>query len=300
MEFKKLNKLQKWLLKYKDKEAYTHYKYLLSLEESGIRQVQLVDKPVIACKHSGNIGDIIYALPTAYALAGDGKINMLLAINEPMQHKHKYHPSGNVMLTKTAAEMLKPLLLYQDKIADCAIYNGEQLDYDLDVFRKQPIHFDKGNISRWYSYIFPVFPDSSQPWLKAPVDPFYNEYIVVERSHRYRSPNIDYAFLSKYSKILFVGVDNEYADMKANVPAIEYKKVKDFQELATIINSCRFFIGNQSFPFSIAEALKTPRLLEVYYQCPNVVVEGKNGYDFYYQQQFETIVEQLYNSYDAR
>jgi hypothetical protein len=63
--------------------------------------------------------------------------------------------------------------------------------------------------------------------------------------------------------------------------------------MATLINSCKLFIGNQSFPFSIAEGLKVNRLLEVYHLSPNVIVEGKGAQDFLYQPQFEKTVEQL-------
>ena len=65
--------------------------------------------------------------------------------------------------------------------------------------------------------------------------------------------------------------------------------------MATIINSCRLFIGNQSFPFSVAEGLKANRLLEVYPKAPNVIVEGAGANDFIYQPQFEYAVERLLN-----
>ena len=42
--------------------------------------------------------------------------------------------------------------------------------------------------------------------------------------------------------------------------------------MAELINSCKFFIGNLGFAFSIAEGLKKPRLLEA---CPN--------FQFYFQ-----------------
>jgi hypothetical protein len=65
--------------------------------------------------------------------------------------------------------------------------------------------------------------------------------------------------------------------------------------MASIISGSKFFIGNQSFPFSIAEGLKAKRVLEVYYRAPNIIVEGANGFDFCYQPQFEKIVANLFN-----
>jgi hypothetical protein len=61
-----------------------------------------------------------------------------------------------------------------------------------------------------------------------------------------------------------------------------------------VIAGGRFFIGNQSFPFSIAESLKVKRLLEVYYLAPNVTVYGNKGFDFCAQPQFEKLVSDLW------
>jgi hypothetical protein len=138
-----------------------------------------------------------------------------------------------------------------------------------------------------------VFPSLSEPWLIAPKDSTMYSAIVIARSHRYRNPHINYNFLQKYSNVFFVGVEEEFLDMKSSLPNLKYKPVNDFLEMATLINSCKLFIGNQSFPFSIAEGLKVNRLLEVYYKSPNVIVEGKGAHDFLYQPQFEKTVEHL-------
>ena len=60
-------------------------------------------------------------------------------------------------------------------------------------------------------------------------------------------------------------------------------KVDNFLELAYLISSSKFFIGNQSMNFSIAEQLKKKRILEVAFACPNVIPEGGE-----YQEVFTT------------
>jgi len=62
------------------------------------------------------------------------------------------------------------------------------------------------------------------------------------------------------------------------------------------IAGCQFFISNQPYLFSIAEALKVKRLLEVCFQSPNLSVEGIDGFDFCYLPQFENLVEKFYYS----
>ena len=57
--------------------------------------------------------------------------------------------------------------------------------------------------------------------------------------------------------------------------------------MAKIIKSSKFFIGNLSVCYPIAEALKVPRLLEACPEFPVVQPVGGDGYDFYYQPHFE-------------
>lgn len=91
-----------------------------------------------------------------------------------------------------------------------------------------------------------------------------------------------------------MGLKEEYEDMKKVIPTLKHRPIVDFLEFAQIIAGCKFFIGNQSFPFAVAEALKVKRALELCFECPNVIPEGKDAYDFCYQPQFEKIVKQLY------
>jgi hypothetical protein len=190
-------------------------------------------------------------------------------------------------------DLLMPLLLHQPQITVVEKYDKQPVDYNLDEFRSYSILLDRGSITRWYCAVYGISYDTSQPWLTAPKDERYVNNIVIARSHRYRSPVVDYGFLKKYPNKLFVGVQEEYDDMKKVLPDLEFKPVKDFLEMAIIINSCKLFIGNQSFPFSLAEALKVNRLLEVCYKAPNVIVEGKGANDFIYQPQFEYAVKRL-------
>lgn len=294
MTFKKLNPIQKFLLKAKSAEAYKNYKFLSAIQGIEHPRVDLVTKKEVHFLHSGNSGDIIYSLPVMYALAQGRNIHLHLQINQKGMYGKMRHPLGTVMLNEKMVAMLQPLLLHQAQVVSCDVYQHQPVDVDLTWFRRYPFNYRTSHISRWYFHTFGVSGNLGLPWLQAPKNPEFSNAIVLARSHRYRQPGIRYNFLSQYERCVFVGLEDEYMDMKAMIPALEYQPVRDFLELATIINSARFFIGNQSFPFSIAEGLKARRLLEVFHLSPNVIVEGENGYDFCYQPQFEKLVEQLY------
>lgn len=295
MTVKKLGLVKRLLLKNKDKEQYRNYKFMLALQKAPHLDLQDIDRPDIHFKHSGNIGDIIYSLPAVFALAKGRNIHLHLHINQKANYGKMRHPLGDVMMTEKMAAMICPLLLAQPSFKTCDVFTDQPIDYDLDIFRAYPFDYKMGHIVRWYFSVFAVTADLTKPWLKAAPDASLNDAIIVARSHRYRMPAIDYSFLNRYPRVVFVGLEEEFRDMKKTILKLEYKPVKDFFELASIIAGGKFFVGNQSFPFAVAEGLKVKRVLEVFYQSPNVIVEGENAYDFCYQPQFEKIVDRMYN-----
>ena len=246
--------------------------------------------------HTGNAGDIIYALPVIKQLHQivNVPLNLILKLNEPLRlGKGMVHPLNNVMLNTGIADFLKPLLASQPYISNYEIYTDQQIDVNLSLFRKAGIRQDRGSIARWNFYTTGVTANLNEPWLFVEPDTSYANRIVVARSQRYNNPIIDYSFLSQYNDVVFIGVKAEYENIKAFVPHIKWVQVNNFLEMARIIAGGKFFIGNQSFPFSLAEALKVPRILENYHAAPNVIVEGANAYDFYFQNHFEYLVKQL-------
>lgn len=249
-------------------------------------------------KHFGLIGDIIYSIPAMKALANEKEIHLHLHIDQPSLYKKgmRHYNQGKI-LTEKSVEMIAPLLLSQPEIKCCDIYTDQRIDFDLDDFRKYPFDYNMGHICRWYFLTYGISADLSKPWLNVAPDKSFENEILIARSFRYRAPGISYDFLKDYSNIGFVGLREEYEDMKRSIPQLKYHPVKDFLELSKAIAGCRFFIGNQSFPYSLAEAMKVKRALEVCFENPNVIPEGDNAYDFCYQPQFEKIVKQLNESY---
>ena len=279
------------------------YKDKLNTFLSSNTTLTIPDIKVIASKngelnfmHTGNAGDVIFALPVLKKLHEIVKepLNLYLKLNEPMRLSGGFvHPLNNVMLNQTIVDMLQPLMVEQSYIARFGAYSDERIDVNLSLFRKAGIRQDRGNIARWNFYTTGVTTDLSQPWLFVEPDISYANTIVVARSQRYNNPIIDHSFLAKYADVVFIGVKAEYENMKAMVPNLRWLQVSNFLEMARIIAGSKFFIGNQSFPFSLAEGLKARRILETYHAAPNVIVEGANGYDFYYQAHFEALVAEL-------
>ena len=296
-----MNFFRKMQLKVEAEDKIT-YKYLKHIEryKDDLRSVKpppltFPENRPLHFKHSGNCGDIIYSIPTIKAIAREEDIYLHLHIDQPADYAgHVKHPLGNVMLNKKMVDMLQPLLLAQPGFKSCGIFSERPIDIDLDKVREYPLLLDRGNIARWYFLIFPVNYDLNRAWLQVEPDRSCKETIVIARSFRYRAPGVNYRFLRRYPDVQFIGLPEEYADMKKMIPHIRHRPVNDFLEMASVIAGAKLFIGNQSFPFALAEALKANRLLEVHFECPNVTVYGDRGYDFCFQPQFEKLVTLRY------
>ena len=94
-------------------------------------------------------------------------------------------------------------------------------------------------------------------------------------------------------RVMFLGLENEYLDLKNEISNLEFYNCKDFLEMAMIMKNCKIFIGNLSFGFALAEAMKIPRLLESGPNFPLVYPNGANGFDFYFQKHFEQLFEKI-------
>lgn len=249
---------------------------------------------MISFSHAGNAGDIIYSLPTVLSICKQkqDKAAFFLKTNVyAAYYPNAIHPLGHVRLSKEYAEALIPLLKQQDFIEHSAIHTNEKIQVDLDHFREFTMDITRIHLPRRYFYVFHANYNLALPWLNVQANPNFKDFILVNRSKRYRNLAISYKFLKNYKSVGFIGLEDEFEDFRKEVPSANvFIKAKDFLELAQVIAGAKLFIGNQSFAFSLAEALKVPRILEVCRDSPNVVPHGDRAWDFYNQSAFEAIV----------
>lgn len=299
--------LKKFWLKRTNKALYQEYKQSIKDEKlvkdfnngfnqkiEKIRQV-IAQKTEINFKHSGHMGDLIYALPVIKEIAKTKKCNLFIRVNHSLGKKAYYkHPSGSVMISERMYNMVVPLLENQEYINKVNKWNQEEIDIDLDLFREFPFTNDFHSV-RWYYHITGQFPDMNEPSLEVNQSDNFSDKIVVVRTFRGRNPLVNYSFLNKYDNLLFLGTKDEYDDFKIQVPNSGFYDVKDFLEMAQIMKSAKFVISNQTLAFALAEGLKVNRILEANPFIPAVFPVGKNGVDFYFQEQFEEFVDKFNN-----
>jgi hypothetical protein len=257
-------------------------------------------------KHSKNLGDLISILPGIKHLCETtGKqaiiyqrLNMPVYIYNDGKHPVVDKDGEAVCMNEYMFEMAKPLLEFQDYIKSFEPFKGQETDYDLDTHLiNKAIPIPASDIHHWQWFDNPELScDLSKQWLSVDKKNLSSE-ILINFTSRYRNPYITYFFLKEYEdKIMFIGTEEEYDDFSNKWELdITYMRVGDFLMLAELINSCGFFMGNQSMNWHIADALKVPRMLEVCSQFPNTLPTGANGYAYVKQNKLEQIFKILLN-----
>lgn len=264
----------------------------------------------VTYRHSFNAGDALTILPGMKKIYHEtGKKAIIFQrLNLPANYGHNdRHPvlsdeGRMVCMNEKIFNMLKPLIEAQEYVESFEIWKGEKVDVDYDLTRhSSQMPLPGGDIYKWPSLIFPQLEaDLTEPWITGFVDyetADISDIIVINRTERYQNPYIDYYFLKPYeSKIIFAGTVEE-----TNIFCIKWELnianlyVKNFLHLANTIKACRFFIGNQSFCWHLAESMKVPRILEVCATYPNTFPTGKNGYSFINQGSLEYYFNKLLN-----
>ena len=278
--------------KYQDFKYQKVLKNRLKYYNSQIyNQIIGIDKTIknnkdISFLHSGHLGDIIYSLPIIKKLSENHNCKLYIQTNKVMESEYFNHPAGNYFLDKRIANMLLPLLKEQTYLSNVEVYDQQKIDIDLDLFRKIPMNIQFYS-PRWYFHLLGLQENLEKEYLEVKEHKTLSNRITIVRTFRARNYFINYKFLRNYNNLIFIGLRNEYEDLKKQIPNLEFYNCKDFLEMAEIIKSSKFFIGNQGFGYSLAEALKVPRLLEANPDFPVIFPIGPNSFDFYHQNHFE-------------
>ena len=298
--------IKKFLYKITDKKKYQEYKNNEILKkkiewfDSGFREkISNIEKVIknkkeISFLHSGHLGDIVDSLAMIKEISKTHTCNLFIEENKKIDVKFNKHPAGNVFLNRKMVDMIMPLLKKQNFIKNASVYNNDNIDVDLNLFKELAMNFNIDSV-RWYFQVIGFQTDLSLPYLQTEPHETIKNKVIIMRTVRRNNYFISYKFINKYKDLLFIGLEEEYRILKNEIPNLEFYDCTNFLEIAKIIKSSKFFLGNLSFGYSIAEGLKVPRLLECYPpEFPAMHPNGKNAYEFYFQQHFEKWFDYLY------
>lgn len=286
-------------------------------EERFTEDLKISTKPMVnnkpaRAKHMANPGDLIATMASfkSYYEYNQRKVIVSQRLDVPAQyysgavHGTMDERGNMVCMNKHIFDMIRPLIISQEYIEDMDIFNGqEDVIIDVDVVRKKTfVNLPHGSIQSWPMYAYPDLAyDLTRPWIelpnkKVPIINQVKDKILLNFTERYRNPHVTYHFLRKFKhRLIFAGTEREHLlfvnTWKIDMPRLE---VKDFLELAFAIKNCKFLLSNQSMCWGVAEAIKSPRILEVCEYAVNCLpFYGKDSYGFYHQVGLEHYVDIL-------
>jgi len=209
----------------------------------------------------GELGDIIYSLPSIQYLGG-GNLYIGGQFDEFPNYK---------ILDENLVDQLSTILLQQPFIKN--VYYSETLPdgaIDLNQFKNRYIDWHNNklndneidelrctNISTLFSNLLEV-PTTvcDTKWLTNNIS--QSEFIVINRSLKYHNEKFPWTeIVSNYKNyIRFIGHKEEYDDFCKRFGEVNYIETPRLIDVFNIISECAVFIGNQSFCYSLAEGLK--------------------------------------------
>jgi hypothetical protein len=211
------------------------------------------------------MGDIIYSLPTVQAFGGG------VFWVRKQNHYDSLHALLEVQpcITEVITNPSEPEKLSR---------------INLDTFRKMERRaFRRGTFKHLAEYHLEAHKKEAGldlPWLYN-IEPKSVGEVVVNRSMRYHDRELIDWKLLEGQDVVFVGWKREYEQFLFLLDGkIIYYKCEDAFDMARVIKGSKLFLGNQSLGFALAEAMKHPRILEVYYQNANCMPNGMDGYTY--------------------
>ena len=270
--------IKKIFYKFTNKKKYEQIKKNISIDKKikifktdfgkNIRKIQetIKNQKQISFLHSGHLGDVINALPVVKELSKNHDCNLYLQSNKPLEkHVLGYkHPKDDIYMSDKMVNMVLPLLKSQSYIKNVKKYNNERIDINFDLFRNMPMDFNLDEV-RWYFHLTGVHADLSVPYLNVKANDKIKNRVVVMRSTRRKNLLINYKFMNKYKDIIFIGLNDEYQDLKKEVTNLEFYECKDFLEAAEIIKSSKFFLVDKKWGRHTKSYLVDP----VVHVCPH-------------------------------
>lgn len=146
----------------------------------------------------------------------------------------------------------------QQYIKTYKIHENEPFDINLNDWRMNPLLYQQ-NFCNTYSQTYNIEWGKHQ-WIKIPLINYALKDKILINVSITRFKNIDYnQFKTKYGEenLIFICFDkNQYINFKNRTKMnIKCMHVKNFNELCIAINSCKLFIGTQSMPLALTNAL---------------------------------------------
>ncbi len=221
-------------------------------------------------KHSGTLGDIIYALPIMKHLGGGDFYLHMNQIDWIGMHYYgsKPNPFHQGRMTQQDLEFMQSFFEAQTYITKFAALdpNTDAITHNLDRFRPAFVGHP-GNYVDIYANTFGITDINIQTqlrntaWLSVPATDIKSKPIVINRTARWNPRTLspkwaEWKAQGMEEHSVFVGLPEEHiAFERATGWNIAFRPTDSLLELAQVIADSKQFIGNQSVALSLAIGL---------------------------------------------
>lgn len=209
---------------------------------------------------SGRLGDFVHLLYVVMCKHKETGLKGNIYITDDLSFGGD---SFSCPLQQTYKE-LYDIVIQQTYVETFSMYKGEPIDINLNHFRNSPVLFSQS----WLKILSTSFNFKmlEEPWILCEKDEQYANTVLIHQSiHGTRKVD---AFLPILENII---KNNKCVFITCNVAEYAHFKLKhlvslllkpNLQDMFIAINSCKFFIGNQSSPFAMAMSMFKPGIIQ--------------------------------------
>lgn len=220
--------------------------------------------PNISYIVSGKLGDLIHTMYVIYVT------HMLTGMKGNLYITNDVKFGGDTFshFERSYTELYN-IIKEQPYINLFSVYTGtESLHINLNSFRRS----DLLSRTTWLELLSKTYniPLISDPWISlnsSYIDPSYSNTVLIHRSLiQFRHVSSFIPFLEsiiQHNPCYFITWNEEEYNAFPLKSIVPMKKINTINEMYTAINSCKFFIGNQSSPLAIAFSIFKPCLAEL-------------------------------------
>ena len=212
---------------------------------------------------SGKKGDLIMLL---YIIKSVGVGNLFLTKIKDNEFEGFEEPLEKVIHT------CGQLNNSQSYIDSFDVHQGEKIDINLDLYRKSKFLHKLTLLEVMCNTYNLFFPEEIEPWIEVPKDNRFEKKIVIHRrsfhpvtAQQRANRLFDWGRLIEILKpenCIFVSrLESEWREF--GFSKLEYYSPKDNYEHACILKGSKYFVGNQSFPSALADAVGANRIFEL-------------------------------------
>lgn len=225
--------------------------------------------PLLA--HSGDLGDVLYALPAFKAMGGG---HVVLYRGEDVREP----------FTPERAANLARLLETQPYVDGVSFAERRPRRADLDSAAWRATYDGFANLAYDQARAYGIDPGvCDEPWLSVDPAPVRQGGkiipVVVCRSHRYRQPDFPWPELADRfrDRAVVVGSKSEAEELLYCYGFRRHVETRTLLDVARVIAGAELVITNQTCAYAIARGLGKRVALERWPFCPNVDFAPREG-----------------------